>query len=198
MLLSMRRTTVSGVPVRVNSAIQVRKSNSGYPSSASVGTSGSCWERLGAAMASAHFARANVRQDGRRRIEDALDLPTDRVGERGRAALVRDMRPTETRQLPRLPRIPQPDVPVLQPYGDAFYRILEAERVEHLRAVGTAMESRADFLQLGDFLEYGNLEALLQQCERRRESADAGAGHQYGGQMVAWTLHRWLDRHLSA
>ena len=57
----------------------------------------------------------------------------------------------------------------------ALERVLEAERVEHARAVGADLDAGADLLQLRRLLVDLDVEAALEQRQRRGQPADAAA-----------------------
>ncbi len=84
----------------------------------------------------------------------------------------------EIEQLPRLARAPQPHFLAGRLARQRFQRLADAERVEHARAVGAQLQAGADFAQLRCLLVDVDIEALVEQRERRREAADAAAGNE--------------------
>ncbi len=81
----------------------------------------------------------------------------------------------EVEQLPGLPGVPQPDRLAGGQHLDLFQRVLEAERMQHARAVGADLHAGAKLAQLRRLLIDVDVDAAPQQPERRREPADAAA-----------------------
>src|SRR5215813_7341468 len=58
---------------------------------------------------------------------------------------------------------------------DARQHLFEPERVQHARAVRADLNPGADFLELVGLLVELDIDAALEQSERRRKTADAAA-----------------------
>src|SRR5712692_5458358 len=90
-------------------------------------------------------------------------------------AVARDRFGAEIEQLPGLARAPQPHFLAGRLARQRLERLADAERVEHARAVGAQLQAGADFAQLRCLLVDVDIEALVEQRERRREATDAAA-----------------------
>ena len=101
-------------------------------------------------------------------------------GEIGKAVALDRYRP-EIEQLPGLAGVPQADFLALGLAGERLQDLTHTERVEHARAVRGELHAGADFLQLRRLLVDLDVDAALEQGQRRRESADAAAGDQNTG-----------------
>ena len=82
----------------------------------------------------------------------------------------------EIEELPGVARIPEPDLLGRSLRHHAAHGRAEAERDQEARAVGAELNARAELAQLVGLLEDVDVEAALQQRQRRGQAADAGAG----------------------
>src|SRR5262249_55912235 len=70
---------------------------------------------------------------------------------------------------------PVPQLAPLRPYLDLGERRFQAERKQDARAVGADLDAGADLLELARLFVNRNVDAALEQGQRRAQSADAGA-----------------------
>ena len=88
---------------------------------------------------------------------------------------------TEIEHRPGLPCCPQADFLAGGFADDPPHRRFEAQPDQHARAVGSQLHTGADFAQFRRLFEHAHVVAALQQCERRGQATQPGAGDQDAG-----------------
>ena len=81
-------------------------------------------------------------------------------------------------ELPGLARVPETHLLGRRLADDRLEALLEAKFDQHARTVGRNLDAGAQILQFGRLFEHRHIDAALEQRQRRRKTADAGARDQ--------------------